>query len=100
MDLTDAHPYKCSRSNESSWQSTARRRERMSSREIVVTDRDLWWLRALVRTRARTAARDQQHLEQLEAELERAHTIDPAELPDGVVTMHARMRVRDIGTGA
>lgn len=72
----------------------------MSSREIVVTDRDLWWLRALVRARARMASRDQAHLQQLEQELGRAVAVDAADLPAGVVTMHARAQVRDVDTGA
>jgi len=68
------------------------------SRAIVVTDRDFWRLSALVRARAH-AARDQAHIGKLAEELARSVQIKAAEAPADVVTMHTRVRVRDMGSG-
>lgn len=72
----------------------------MNSRTIVVTDRDFWRLSALVRGRAADHAKDQEHIDQLEGELVRSLPVATAEVPADVVTMHSRVSVRDLDTGA
>lgn len=69
----------------------------MNSRSIVVTEPDLGRLRALLRAQAE-ASRDQEHLQDLGEELARATIVDAADVPAGVVTMHSRVRVRDVQT--
>ena len=71
----------------------------MNLKSIAVTDRDFWRLNALVLARAGVSARDEAHLGKLAGELARSIRVDPAEVPD-VVTMHARVRVRDLDSGA
>jgi regulator of nucleoside diphosphate kinase len=59
---------------------------------------DARMLRALLA--ARTAShRDQEHLDELDFELERAVVLDPIEVPANVVTMGSRVRVLDLGSG-
>jgi regulator of nucleoside diphosphate kinase len=41
----------------------------------------------------------QEHLHALEAELERAHGMDSAEVPHDVVTMNSTVELRDLDTG-
>jgi regulator of nucleoside diphosphate kinase len=55
-------------------------------------------LRSLLRTR-NGATHDQEHLDDLRIELERALVLDPSELSPSVVTMHAAVRVRDLESG-
>jgi regulator of nucleoside diphosphate kinase len=40
------------------------------------------------------------HLESLAAELERAEIVEDAEIPSDVITMHSRVLVQDLTTGA
>ena len=70
----------------------------MRDRPIFINELDAAKLRALVAAFA-TAHRDQGHLEELAVELERAAVVENAELPRDVVTMHSRVRMKDLMTG-
>lgn len=70
----------------------------MSERQIVISEQNARVLRGLLRTR-NGAAHDQEHLDDLRVELDRAIVLDPSELSPTVVTMHATVRVRDLDTG-
>ena len=70
----------------------------MRNRPIVITRTDAARLRELLATRAR-AARDQDHLEELTEELERARIADPNEVPADVITIHTRIQVLDLVSG-
>lgn len=72
----------------------------MSSRTIIVTDADFWPLSALVRARTADFMRDREHIDQLAQELARSAPVPATEVPADVITMHSRVRVRDLGTGA
>lgn len=72
----------------------------MSSQPIIVTDQDFWRLSAIVGARAAASTRDRAHMERLEEELARSVPIASVQVPPDVVTMHSRVHVRDIGTGA
>lgn len=72
----------------------------MSSRTIVVTDGDFWPLSALVRARTANFTRDKEHIDRLEEELAQSVPVPASEVPANVVTMHSRVRVRDLGTDA
>jgi regulator of nucleoside diphosphate kinase len=67
-------------------------------RSIVITQSDAVRLRGLLAARA-TADRDQDHLEELAAELERALIAGPYEVPRDVITMHTRVHILDLVTG-
>jgi regulator of nucleoside diphosphate kinase len=71
----------------------------MTSRTIIVTDRDFWPLSALVRARTADFTRDKEHIDRLEEELARSVPVPATEVPANVVTMHSRVHVRDLETG-
>jgi regulator of nucleoside diphosphate kinase len=67
--------------------------------QILVTEDDMARLRQLVRQGKMAPRYDQSHLEELDRELDRAEIIGAAKLPPDVVTMHSRVRVRDLDRG-
>ena len=71
----------------------------MRQNPILVSESDADRLRALLGARD-DSAHDQAHLHELEAELERAIVRLADEVPPDVITMQARVRVRDLATGA
>src|SRR5262245_28253072 len=71
----------------------------MRDRPIVIAASDAARLRGLLGARA-TAAQDQDHLRELAVELERALVLDPNEVPRHVITMHSRVNVLDLASGA
>ncbi|MBX5462626.1 MAG: nucleoside diphosphate kinase regulator [Steroidobacteraceae bacterium] len=70
----------------------------MQNRSIVIMESDAQMLRGLLAARM-SSARDQEHLEELSLELERAQVVRPSELPPDVVTMQTRVRVLDLTSG-
>ncbi len=70
----------------------------MRQNPILVSESDADRLRALLGARD-DSAHDQAHLHELEAELERAIVRLADEVPPDVITMQARVRVRDLATG-
>ncbi|MCW5574040.1 MAG: nucleoside diphosphate kinase regulator [Steroidobacteraceae bacterium] len=70
----------------------------MRQNPILVSEADADRLRALLGAQD-DSAHDQEHLHQLKAELERAIVRLADEVPADVITMHARVRVRDLATG-
>lgn len=67
----------------------------MRDRHIVITESDAASLRRLLAALARSG-RDQNHLEELRAELERAVVADREEVPRDVITMRTRVHVLDL----
>jgi regulator of nucleoside diphosphate kinase len=72
----------------------------MKVRDIYVTALDAERLRKLLEGVRLWSSRDRQHLEALEAELDRAHVVSPQEIPGDVVTMNSAVLVKDLDTGA
>lgn len=70
----------------------------MAERDIFVTDIDFDRLNGLV-AGARRSRMNQEHVDQLADELERAHIVSPDEIPPDVVTMNSRVELRDLDTG-
>lgn len=70
----------------------------MSDHQIVISEPNARVLRGLLRTR-NDASHDQEHLDDLMVELDRAIVLDPSELAPTVVTMYAAVRVRDLDSG-
>ena len=70
----------------------------MNDRQIEISEPNARVLRGLLSAR-NGAAHDQEHLEDLRVELERALVLDPSRLSPSVVTMHAAVRVRDLESG-
>jgi regulator of nucleoside diphosphate kinase len=71
-----------------------------TSRRILVTEDDMDRLKDLVHASRRSARRDQNHLAELDRELDRAEVVAATDVPADVVTMHSVVRVRDLDTGA
>jgi regulator of nucleoside diphosphate kinase len=70
----------------------------MNDRQIEISEPNARVLRGLLSAR-NGATHDQEHLEDLRVELERALVLDPGRLSPSVVTMHAAVRVRDLESG-
>ncbi|HVW67373.1 MAG TPA: nucleoside diphosphate kinase regulator [Steroidobacteraceae bacterium] len=67
----------------------------MRDRPIVITESDAATLRRMLAVRA-GSERDQEHLQELRLELERALVLAPEQVPADVITMRARVRVLDL----
>jgi regulator of nucleoside diphosphate kinase len=72
----------------------------MNDRPIYATELDAMRLRALLRRQTDASLRDQDHLRELRAEIERAIVVKPDAMPSDVITMGSRVWVRDLVTGA
>jgi len=70
----------------------------MNDRPIEISESNARVLRGLLRAR-NGATRDQEHLDDLRVELDRALVMDPGSLSPSVVTMYAAVRVRDLESG-
>lgn len=70
----------------------------MSDRPIVIADATARLLRGLLAART-TTRHDQEHLQELGVELDRAVVLAPGDMPANVVTMHAGVRVLDLESG-
>jgi regulator of nucleoside diphosphate kinase len=69
----------------------------MRDRPIVISEPDARVLRGLL---ARAAhGHDQEHLEELSQELERAQVLEPAQVEADVVTMYKPVRILDLSNG-
>jgi len=71
----------------------------MNQREIYITEFDLARLRDVLNARLSAGARDREHLESLEHQLDRAHVADPSAVPHDVITMISQVRIEDVDTG-
>jgi len=68
----------------------------MLGHEIVVTEFDQTRLRNLLEGVRRRNARDRTHVDDLQAELDRADVVLPVDVPFDVVTMNSEVAVRDM----
>lgn len=69
----------------------------MAERDIFVTDTDFDRLNGLV-AGARRSRMNQEHVDRLAEELDRARIVSPEEIPPDVVTMNSRIQLRDLDT--
>lgn len=70
----------------------------MRNQPIVISEPDARVLRGLLTARADTS-HDQEHLEELSQELERAQVLQPEQVAADVVTMHRPVRILDLSNG-
>lgn len=68
----------------------------MEQRDIFISKFDLGRLKELLEVGITLKERDREYLQSLRNELERAHIVEPAALPDDVVTMNSRVRLKDM----
>ena len=70
----------------------------MAKRTIFITVQDMRRLSRMLIEAAMGSAEDE-HLRQLEQELDRSKLVRPEEVPPDVVTMNSRLRIRDLDSG-
>ncbi len=66
---------------------------------IYITDADCEKLRRLIAGRRGANAIDQEYLDMLEQELDRAEIVEPDAIPRNVITMNSQVRLKDLDTG-
>lgn len=66
---------------------------------IYITDTDSEKLRRLIAGRRAANAADQEYLDILEQELDRADVVEPEAIPHDVVTMNSEVRLKDLDSG-
>ena len=66
---------------------------------IHITKSDYERLSALIETTRERNGVDIEYLNKLEAELDRAEIIDPKDIPENVITMRSKVRLKDLVTG-
>src|SRR5690242_14870034 len=71
----------------------------MEQHDILVTEPDMERLRSLLASTTRRLGKDKEYLETLEQELDRAQTVSVYRVPEDVITMNSRVRVRELDTG-
>ena len=71
----------------------------MAERDIFITEEDHEKLMQLIEGARQHRRKDLAHIEQLDAELERAHLVASDEIPPDVVTMNSQVVLRDLDTG-
>lgn len=71
----------------------------MADRDIVMTEQDHEKLTQLLNGVRQRRFRDLAHVEQLDAELDRARIVSADEIPPDVVTMNSQVALRDLYTG-
>ncbi len=71
----------------------------MPDRDIFITEEDHEKLVHLLHGARQRGHRDLAHVEQLDAELDRAHIVPADEIPSDVVTMNSQVALRDLDTG-
>lgn len=71
----------------------------MTKRGILITESDMSRLSRLLESALNFFRRDRPYLEILEEELIRARVVPADQMPEGVVVLNSRVRVRDLSTG-
>lgn len=67
-------------------------------KKIVLSKRDVLRLRAFMRNTRSLSALDREHRRDLQDEIERAITVDDADLPGDVIAIDSKVLVRDVET--
>ena len=75
------------------------KKKSQKTKTIYVTEPDYHRLSALIETTRERNGVDIEYLKKLEAELDRAEIVDPKNIPDNVITMRSKVRLKDLVTG-
>ena len=70
----------------------------MSKKLIYITDSDMYRLKELVKGAREFGKEDEKYLRELEGELDRGKIVKSKDIPNNVITMNCKVRLRDIGT--
>lgn len=71
----------------------------MQERRVFITDTDRDRLEKLLLGARQWSNRDKAHLQALEEELDKAHTVESRDIPGDVVTMRSQVRVKEMEAG-
>lgn len=71
----------------------------MRAKNIVITQPDYDRLRRLIDSFKQFRRRDAEHVDALEQELEDVTVVNAGEVPQNLVTMNSRVRVKDLNNG-
>jgi regulator of nucleoside diphosphate kinase len=94
-DVMKVHRLEAAISN--SFHFISRRKKLIST--LVVTDKDFNRLQALIESSRLYRKHDQQHIDELEQELNQAQVVPERSAPAGIVTMYSIVDVTDLDTG-
>ena len=68
----------------------------MSKKQIYITDSDMKRLKELVMVTRELGKEDEEYLRELEGELDRGKIVKSKDIPNNVITMNSKVRLRDI----
>ena len=71
----------------------------VNSRNIYITEADMNRLQGLLETGSQFGHRDKKHLLELEDELNRARVVPSKDIPEDVITMNSKVRLKDLDSG-
>lgn len=71
----------------------------MKKRSIYITEPDMNRLQGLLESGSKFGHRDKKHLIELEDELNRARVVPAKKIPEDVITMNSRVRLKDLDSG-
>ncbi len=71
----------------------------MTDRKIYITEFDMERLHELLTVPLKYGGRDKEHLLELEKELSRAEIVPPKDMPQDVITMNSKVRLKDLDSG-
>jgi len=71
----------------------------VKKRSIYITEADMNRLQGLLETGSQFGRRDKKHLLELEDELNRARVVPSKNIPQDVITMNSKVRLRDLDSG-
>jgi len=70
----------------------------MSKKQIYITDNDMKRLRELIMVAREFDNGDKKYLKELEDELDKGEVVNSQDIPNDVITMNSKVRLRDINT--
>lgn len=71
---------------------------RMATRDIYITEHDMERLQKLIEVMSDRDRKSRPYIDKLEEELDRAHVIEPNQIPQDVITMNSKVRLQDLNS--
>jgi regulator of nucleoside diphosphate kinase len=70
----------------------------MATRDIYITEHDMDRLQKLIEVMSDRDRKSKPYIDRLEEELDRAHVIEPNQIPRDVITMNSKVRLQDLNS--
>ena len=71
----------------------------MATRDIYITNHDMNRLQKLIEVMSDRDRKSKPYIDKLEEELDRAHVMEPNQIPPDVITMNSKVRLQDLDSG-